>query len=130
MAWASALDIPWCRRRPFRELIADGEQGIEAGHGLLEDHAHFLAPHLSELTGGHAQQFLTAELDAAAADSAVFRQQSHDRKGGNAFAAAAFAHHAKRFVFMDLKGNIPDYRIFLLVDPEGGYKIFDFQNGV
>ena len=112
----------------FRHLTADGEQGIEGGHGLLKDHAHLLAPHRVPLPGGHGGQLLPVELNAAGDHPAVARQQVHDGQGGDALAAAGFAHHAERLVLLDVKGDAPQDFRFFFVDAEGGDQVLHFKH--
>ena len=105
------------------ELPADGQQGVEGGHGLLEDHTHLLAPEGIALLGGEGGELLAAQLDAAGDHPAVVGQQVHDGQGGDALATARFAHHAHGLILVDVKGDAPQHLIFLFPDPEGGDQI-------
>ncbi len=52
----------------FDDLIADGEDGVEAGHGLLEDHGDFVAANLAHLSLGESEQVPAFEEDLASDD--------------------------------------------------------------
>ena len=110
------------------ELTADGQQGVEGGHGLLEDHAHLLAPERVALLGGHGGELLTVQFDAARDHPAVVGQQVHDGQGGDALAAARLTHHAHGLVLVDVEGDAPQHLVFLFTDPEGGDQILHLKH--
>ena len=47
------------------KLIADTDDGVQGGHGVLEDHGDFVAPDLVEVLLGNFQQVLTVIDDLA-----------------------------------------------------------------
>ena len=48
-----------------RDLAADGHEGIQRRHRVLEDHGDVSAPHLLDLPVGEGEQFLALEADAS-----------------------------------------------------------------
>ena len=79
------------------DLPAHGHGGVEAGHGVLEDHADVVAAQSLHLLFRAQQQVFALEPDVAFGDAAVFGQQPQDGLGGDGFAAAGFAHHGHAF---------------------------------
>ena len=77
------------------DLVADGEARIERGHRLLEDHRHAVAAEIAQRLVIGRQQIEPVEADGAGHLSGSLRQQSHDRKRGDALAAAGFADEAE-----------------------------------
>ena len=51
-------------------LVADGEQRVQRGHGILQDHGDALAAHAAHLGVGFLQQVLALEQHPAAGDAA------------------------------------------------------------
>ena len=113
--------------KPLGHLAADGQQGVQGGHGLLKNHAHALAPQGVALLGGQGGQLLAVQLNAAGDHPPVVWHQVHNGKGGNAFAAARLAHHAQGLVFLNVEGDAAQHLVFLFVDPEGGHQILDLK---
>ncbi len=72
------------------ELPADRVHGVQAGHGVLEDHGDLLAPDSGLLLVGQPEQVAAAEVDLAA-DAGRAGKQAHDRQGGHALAGARLA---------------------------------------
>ena len=59
-------------------LCPDGLEGIEGGHGVLEDHSDLPAPDFQPvLVGAALRQVLTMIQDGTAVDRAVAIQQTH-----------------------------------------------------
>ena len=77
----------------FADLIADGENRIERGHRLLEDHRDLVAADFAHLFIAELEKILATVEDFAADDfSRRRRDQPHDRKRSHALAAARLAH--------------------------------------
>ena len=75
----------------LRDLIANREDGVERGHGILEDHGHFAAPEQPHLGFGQHQDVDSLEQNAPGGDSPRKPHQPQQRQRGNRFSAAAFA---------------------------------------
>ena len=79
------------RSERFRDLVADGVDGVEVGEGVLEDHGDFFAVDLAARFGPHLQKIVALIEDAASGDIAGRAvDQVHDRGSGHALAGPAF----------------------------------------
>ena len=63
------------------DLIAAGEDRIERGHRLLEDHAHLVASDVAHVGVALGEQVLAVEQDLAGDDPAGALDQPHDATG-------------------------------------------------
>src|SRR5664279_1271022 len=61
------------------DLYPDSLDRVEGGHRILEDHAQFGTPDLSELVWLHGGQVVTGEVHRAALYDIARREQAHDR---------------------------------------------------
>jgi hypothetical protein len=81
------------------DLVADAHDGVESGHGLLEDHGHAQAAqglqHLLQTSGAGGGEVAFEEHGAG--EPRLRRQQSHDGEGGDALAGAGFADQGEGF---------------------------------
>jgi hypothetical protein len=55
-------------RERLDELLADREDGVQAGHRLLKDHPDLLAADRAHLVPGQVEQVAALEKDPAAVD--------------------------------------------------------------
>ena len=79
----------------FAQLLPDGQHRVQGRHRFLKDHGQLVAAQVGHLSGFQPQQIAVREADLAAVDARRLRwQETHQRHGGDAFAAAGFAHHA------------------------------------
>ena len=76
------------------ELLADGEDGIERRHGVLEDHGDVAATQPALLLGRQVEDVAAIEADRARDDAGVGRQQVGYRRDEGGLAATAFADDA------------------------------------
>ena len=91
------------RLEGFGHLPADGERGVERGHGFLKDHGDFLPPHLSHLFIVQRQEVMSVKPDLATHDATRrIRHQPHDAEGAYRLAAAAFSHYSDRLSLADV----------------------------
>ena len=110
------------------QLALDGEHGVERGHRLLEDHGYFLAANLTHLLRIHAEQVLPAVKHLPLGDPARWPgNESHDRKRGHRFAAAALPHHRQRFALVDAVGHAIHGLDHAALGVETRVQIPDFQ---
>ena len=65
----------------LNQLVPDGIHGIQAGHGILENHGHLLAPEGGQLLGGQGQHILSLKGDGAAHHLSRGLEQPHDGIG-------------------------------------------------
>ena len=85
-------------------LAANGVHGVEGRHGLLKHHADAVAAQPAHLRVAGTHQFLPVKADAAG-DFCAFRQQAHERHGGERLAAARFANQAQGFAAFQRKAH-------------------------
>ena len=91
----------------LHDLFADGHGGVQAGHGVLEDHGNALAVdvaadilllHFQNIDGfGGAVVVVIGKLDGSAVYPAVFGKNAHGGLDSNGFAGTGLAHNGKRF---------------------------------
>ena len=122
---------PAVEQHRFGDLIADGKDGIEARHRLLEDHANPPPPHRAH---GRLRQRREVERGAAGGkqnlprfDPARAGHQPQHRHRRDALAAAALPHDPQRAAALNRQadaihgGNPAGWRV------EGGDQILDRQ---
>ena len=86
------------------DLQSDGQDRIERGHRLLEDHRDFAASELAHLLFRERQQIAAVEHHAAFGDAAgQSRQQPHDRQRRYRLAGAGFADDRDHLAGVDVK---------------------------
>ncbi len=113
----------------FGDLLADGLDWVERGHGVLEDHGHLVAAHRPQLLEGHFEDVLPLHEYLTGYDPARRRgDQVEDRQGGGGLAGPGFPHQAE-----GLSGGYGDVQPCngvhdLLVDDVFHRKVFDFQS--
>ena len=82
-------------------LVADGEQRVERGHRVLQDHGDALAAHAAHLGVGFLEQVLALEQHPAAGDAGGRRQEAQDGERQRALAGAGLADDAQRLAGVD-----------------------------
>ena len=115
----------------FGDLGADGVDRVEAGHGLLKDHADVLAPHGAHVAIGQRHQIAAAQADGAARDLAdLLGEEAHDREAGDRLARARFTDDGDGLAGLDPKAHAIDRDDPLaFADDEGGLQILDLEKG-
>ena len=89
----------------FGDLVADAHDGVEGGHGLLEDHGNARAAKLAqpigwqlgEMRGDTVVVLKTVLKSDFAPDDGSGREQAHDGERGDGFSGAGFADQAEHF---------------------------------
>jgi hypothetical protein len=87
----------------FGDLVADRHHRIQREHRLLEDHRHAAAPHVAHLGFGKLRQLDAVQRHRPADDLRSVRQEPHDRKRGERFAAPGFAQQRESLPWPDLE---------------------------
>jgi hypothetical protein len=87
-------------------LPPDFEQGVQGGHGLLEDHGQFIPPDSAKFPGIRFGEVLVFEYDAPACDVYAFREKAGDSQGAQGFAAAGFPDNAQDFPRIQVKADV------------------------
>ena len=70
----------------FGDLHFHGEAGVQAGHGILENHRHIFANDLALLLLAHGLQIHAVEAQRFGADVGSRGQQAHQSHHGDRFA--------------------------------------------
>ena len=96
------------RLKGLAELPADRQHRIQACHRVLEDHCDLPTPQPAERPIVQLQQVLVCEPRRARVDTTRPRQQTEQRKCGDALAAAGFADDPERFPGGDLERDAVD----------------------
>ena len=93
----------------LENLVAHRLGGVQAGHGVLEDHGDALAPQRQHFRLRQVQQLLTVIDDGTAGHLAhPFRQQPQDGQRQGGFSRAGLAHQAAGFAANQLQVEIVD----------------------
>ena len=83
----------------LHQLVADGVDGVEARHRLLEDHGDLPAADGEHVVLGERADVAALEVDAATVEAARRpRDELHGAHRGHALAAAGLAHHRQRLL--------------------------------
>lgn len=90
------------------DLSADGDDGVEGGERVLEDHADVTAATLAHLLVGEGEQVGAVEVDRAGHLVAAGGQQAHDRERGHRLAAAGLADQADGLPGLDVEAHPVD----------------------
>ena len=89
----------------FHNLVAAGQQRIQRGKRLLEDHRQIFSFNLREFLLLHGQRIPAVKCNCAAGNaSGLFRNEPHNGHGGHAFAAARFAYDSQYLAFIHVEG--------------------------
>jgi hypothetical protein len=85
------------------DLPPDGQERVQRGHRLLEDHRNVVAADRLHLHFAEIEQIAAIEMDGAADNtSRRARDQPQDGKRRDAFPAAALADDPKRLTTLDV----------------------------
>ncbi len=109
----------------FGNLVADGEQRVQAGHRLLEDHRDFVAAHAAHVAFRQIEDVAAAEHDSPFGSAHVLLQQAHDRQGRHALARAGFTDDRHRLARHDRERDVPHHRLPGAVDQKRGCQVLD-----
>src|SRR6185436_11673092 len=105
------------------------EHGVEARHGVLEDHRDLLPPDPAPRPLGQPHELATVQLDAAGRDAGGARQDPHRGERGDALAASRLAHEAKRLTWPDVEGDPVDRVHEPPARPEAHPQVLDGKKG-
>ena len=92
----------------LRDLLADGQHRIEAGHRLLEDHGDVVAPDLLHRLLGKRQQVAPLQRDPPLDAAGAAGEQAHDRQRGDALARAGFPDDGERLLRVDVEADVAE----------------------
>ncbi|MNC34809.1 hypothetical protein D3C75_832640 [compost metagenome] len=110
-------------------LLAYSHGRVQGCHGVLEDHAHFIAADMLHVLIGQLGQVLVAVKQNLPLLNISGRHgnQTHDGLGGYGLAAAGFAYDGESFAFMQIEGHSPHGLNFAGVRAEGDFEILYFK---
>ena len=99
----------------LHDLVADGLQGVQAGHGVLHDHGDLVAAHpepvlfLFQVGQADGLSVVSTEVvDGAAGNGAVGVQQAHEALGEHALARTGLAHDGEDLAVVDVQVDAAD----------------------
>ena len=88
-------------------LLANGINGIQAGHRLLKNHRDTVSANGAYSLVGQFKEISTIEIYLARDDFAGrVGYKTHNGQRGNAFAAAAFTDEGKRLTLFDREADV------------------------
>ena len=114
----------------FLELIADGEHGVQARHGVLKDHGDAPSPQVGHPPFGDLRQLGPVEDDAPAHDAPGSPEQAQQRQHGHALAAPGLADDPQHLAPPQLEGHPADRLHLPNRGEEGGTQVLHPQKGV
>ncbi len=88
------------------DLIANGKDRIQRGHGFLKDHGDAIATNRSEVAFRELEEVLILEEDSSGDDaSRGAGNEAENREGGDAFSTTGFPHQTQDFAAIDMEGD-------------------------
>ncbi len=93
----------------LRDLVSDGKDRIEGGHGFLEDHGDPVAPYVPHVAHGQVEEVSPVEVDSSVGNSSRrLRYKPHDGKGCHALATTRLPDQPKGLSLVQIKAHIID----------------------
>ena len=112
-------------------LGADCADGVERGHGVLEDRGDLRAADtLPILVGLQLGQILAVEHNRAAGHRAVGLQHAGKGLGEDGFARAGLAHDGEGLSFVEIQGDTANGGEIVVTDPEFDSHILCGENDI
>src|SRR5918992_1564053 len=115
------------RLERLADLSADGQDRVQRGHRVLEDHCDLPATDLPQLRVVELQQVLPAEHGGPARHAPVASEDPEQRERGHALAAARLADDAECLTWGDVEGDAVDRVDQAAPRPELDVEILDRQ---
>jgi hypothetical protein len=115
----------------FDHLCRNSQEGIEAGHGVLENHGDVVAPKMAKLTFGELQDVLSLEQDLTSDDfSRRTGDEPHDGEVGHRFAASRFPNDSQGLTLVQREGYTVDCLYYTGIGLEVGLEALDLQQSL
>ena len=111
----------------LHQLVPDGIERVQRGHGILKDHADAAAQQLAHLLAALLLQIHAVKQDGVGPDGGVIRQQLHHRHHADALAAAGFADNADKLACVHIKAHAAHRLNNPAAGGKVGAKVFHFQ---
>jgi len=90
----------------FRQLIANGEDRIQGGHGFLKNHADFVPANGPDLPLGEIQEIAAAKDDFSPCENGGrHRKEPQDRQRQHTLAASGLPHHPKNLAGLHVQAD-------------------------
>ena len=122
------LAHPLVQAHRLGDLVAHGEDRIERGHRLLEDHGDLVAADLAHLFLVELGEVPPLVTDLAADDAPrALLEELHHRQRGDALAAARFADQAHGLAFRDGERDAVDGTDFAVGCEKRRLEVVDLQ---
>ena len=93
-------------RQHLAHLVAHGDDRIQPGHGVLEDHGDAAAADLAERAFVEGEDVLVAEPDLAAEDVALVGEEVDDGHADSGLAGAGLADEGEDLAALDIEGDL------------------------
>ena len=90
----------------LRKLPLNGENGVEAGHGLLENDRNIVAANLIHLTKGEFSEINTIKENLTASNITIAVKQAQDTHSRYTLTRARFSYDTQGLPFLNGVGNI------------------------
>ena len=112
----------------FRDLVPDGEDGVERGQRLLEHHRDCVSSQGSHIALWHRPDVFARKQHLAACDaSRRIRKQPHHGQCRHGFAASRFADQRQCLAFAELKGDAAHHVHVTLTQKKRGREVSDVE---
>ena len=108
----------------FGELLADFHNGVQAGHGVLEDHSNLVAANLVESLLIDFQQILAIIDNLAGFRNGVARLDTQDSPGGHGLTGAGLTHDGQGLALGQVKIDVADCVYHTVGGTEGNPQVF------
>ena len=115
-------DLP-LNERGFRHLFAHTHNGIETGHGILENHGDFVSPQPVEFLLRNLHQITAVIDDLAGLFYGISCKNPHDGAVCHRFSGSALAHQRQCLPLVQIKINTADSLYLTAVRAEGYFQI-------
>ena len=111
----------------FGQLLTDLNDGVQAGHGVLEDHCDLVTTDLVESFLVDLQQVLAVVNDLTGLGDGIAGLNTQNCLGGNGLTGAGLANDGQSFALGQIEVDITDSLDFTVAGAEGNPQIFNRQ---
>ena len=119
---------PLVQANRLADLITDGKNRIQRGHGLLKNHGDLVAADFAHLLVAQLEQIMAAIENLPADDlSRRRRNQTHNGERRHALATTGLADESEGFPFRYVKTDAVNCPYFAFGRKKGGLKIPDLN---
>ena len=113
----------------FRDLITNGQNGVQSGHGILEDHGNVVTTHSFQLGIIHLQNVLAVQDDGTLLDlSGRVGNQVQNGHSGGGLTSAGLTNQTQGLLLTDGEVHTVDSLNTAVVGFEMDHKVLYFKN--